>query len=121
MRRFGINSRMLGRGLIGVLLLAGVLTPNIASAEPLDGQVRGQVRQVLDREGYIGKYLNGQELKRGVSAYLWDHRQSLRKSDFHSSVQVDVLICLLIERGYPGFEQCAENQVFMKRCRSLIK
>lgn len=110
----------------GLVLLLVVLFLSpwtlFAASEP-DGPIplRQQIKQILDREGYIGRYRNGQDLQRGISAYLWDYRHWLKNSNFHNSRTMEVLACLMIKRGYPGFETYAENQSFMKACQQLVK
>jgi len=104
-----------------VWLLACAASGWADGVEPAIGEVRAQVTRILDREGYIGSFRNGQELQRGISAYLWDHRYWLQKTDFHNSRQLDALLCLLIKQGQPGFESYAENRTFMGSCQQLVK
>ena len=110
----------------GLVLLLGILLlfPRALFAASDPGSsipLRQQIKQILDREGYIGRYRNGQELQRGISAYLWDYRHWLKSSNFHNSKKLEVLACLMIKRGYPGFETYAESQSFMKTCQQLVK
>lgn len=108
-------------GLLAIMALSPCLLE--AGGEPgvRAGELRKQVRHVLDREGYIGRYSHGQELQRGISAYLWDHRSWLKRSDFHNSRQMEAMVCLLVKRGYAGFERYAGNQSSMENCRRLVK
>lgn len=97
-----------------------VLVP-VAQSAAFNSEIRTRMQQVLQRDGYIGKYRNGQDLQRGMSAYLWDHRHELKTVEFHNSRQVDVLLCLLIKKGYAGFEQCLNDRAFMNRCSAVLK
>lgn len=104
-----------------LFLMAFSVSFAVAGPSQVDGNIRERVTQVLEREGYLAHFSNGQDLQRGVSAYLWDHRQSLKSVDFHNAVQVDVLVCLLINKGYPGFNKCIENKAFMGRCQGFLR
>lgn len=111
------------RTVMALLLAVALLFPGpLLAAGKTVSQVklRQQIKQILDREGYVGRYRNGQGLQRGISAYLWDHRHWLKKTNFHNSRQQEALLCLLISRGYPGFEQYAGKPSFMKNCRQLV-
>ena len=35
--------------------------------------------------------------------------------------QIDVIICLMMKKGYPGFDSCAENKNFQAWCNQVIK
>lgn len=69
----------------------------------------------------MAHFENGQDLQRGVSAYLWDNRQWLQQVDFHNARQIDVLVCLMIKKGFGGFVNYAENKDFISWCEKMIK
>lgn len=106
-----------------LVLLPVSQLPADSAAQPDSsaGEIRVRLEQVLRSEGYIGQYRNGQDLQRGMSAYLWDHRQELKTVEFHNSRQVDVLVCLLLKKGFAGFEQCITNRAFMNRCSAILR
>ena len=100
--------------LVPVLLAALLLLTQNAFAgapeghpESLDSNVRYILQQRLDDKGYMGDFRSGEDLARGISAYLWDNRHWLTSTDFHNARQVDVLICLMKKKGYPEFNEYA--------------
>lgn len=114
--------------MVGLLLLLILVIPFVASAgapaghlESLDTEVREAIIQNLVKEGYMAHFSNGQDVQRGVSAYLWDNRQQLKEVDFHNARQADVLVCLMIKKGYGGFESYAEDQSFMDWCKKMVE
>ena len=104
-----------------VLLLLVSLTFSAAGGQTENRDVRKRVTQVMEQEGYLGQFANGQHLQRAISAYLWDQRLWLQRVDFSRAAEVDVLVCLLIKRGYAGFDDCAENRNFMLRCQDYLR
>ena len=103
--------------LAGICSAAGSEPPRAASAEKLSVRLQ----RILEREGYIGQFRNGQQLQRGVSAYLWDNRRMLKQTDFHAAKQVDVLVCLLLDKGYDNFAEYGDNKPFTDWCGKMIK
>lgn len=85
------------------------------------GELTARVRQALDREGYLGSFRNGQDLQRGLSAYLWDNRNWLQKVDFHNLRSFDVAVCLLQKKGYAGFDDYLKNELVINWCNSLVR
>ncbi len=111
-----------------LLLLLLLLLPFMASAgapaghlESLDTEVREAIIQNLAAEGYMARFPNGQDVQRGVSAYLWDSRQWLKEVRFNNARQVDVLVCLMIKKGYGGFAYYEENQSFIDWCGKMVE
>jgi hypothetical protein len=79
------------------------------------------LRQALDKEGYIGQFRNGQDLQRGVSAYLWDNRSWFQTIDFHNSRKFDAVVCLLQKKGYAGFDVYLKSELVKNWCNSLVQ
>jgi|LGVF01.2.fsa_nt_gb hypothetical protein len=110
--------------LLAALLLL-MLTQNAFAGAPeghpesLDSSLRYILQQRLDGEGYMGDFRYGQDLARGISAYLWDNRQWLTSTDFHNARQVDVLVCLMIKKGYSEFDEYAAD--IKDWCNQTIK
>jgi len=75
----------------------------------------------LKQEGYLGNYPHGQELQRGISAYLWDHRHWLVDTDFHRSRDTETLICLLHAKGYPQFSDRIRDRYLSGWCEQKVK
>ncbi len=94
---------------------------SVRAAELPDGMLRHRLQQALNREGYIGSFPNGQELQRGVSAYLWDNRNWLQSVDFHSTRQLDVTACLLHKKGYLGFSAQLKGANGGNWCDNLVR
>jgi hypothetical protein len=90
-------------------------------AERLDGELRETLVRTLEREGYVGKFRNGQDLQRGLSAYLWDNRNWLHVIDFNHSRQVDVVVCLLHKKGYPGFADYLNSEIVKNWCDNIVQ
>lgn len=111
--------KSLQAGFCVLIFLAVIVAP--AVAENSAGNIRESMRKILAREGYIGKFANGQEMQRGVSAYLWDNRTQLGNSKFHRSKDVDAALCLMLSKGYPGLKTCADNKNFTDWCRQIVK
>jgi len=121
-----ILKRMLINSLIATLLFlfaqsafAGAPEGHPLSIEP---ELQGKLMGTLEREGYIGSfYAAGIELQRGISAYLWDNRSRLKTVDFHNARDVDALVCLLMKKGYKGYDDYADNEEFMTWCNTLVE
>ena len=113
----------------GLLLAAGfcLVVPVVWAGAPeghplsIEQGLRQTLYTTLEREGYIGKFYAGVELQRAISAYLWDNRVWLTHTDFNNARQVDVLVCMLVKKGYGGFEEYAGNQSFMQWCDDMVK
>jgi hypothetical protein len=120
--------RKAARYFSGLLLAAGLclLAPAVWAGAPeghpqsLEQDLQQTLYTTLEREGYIGTFYAGVELQRGISAYLWDNRVWLVNTDFNNARQVDVLVCLLVKKGYGGFQEYAENQSFMNWCGDMV-
>ena len=105
--------------LLGILLLG---LPGLSVAEESSAvELRNTLSRHLDREGYLGRFPNGQDLDRAVSAYLWDHRHELRSVDFPHQQKYEVLICLLLAKGYAGFSRQAAAEDFNRWCGKMTK
>jgi hypothetical protein len=89
--------------------------------ESVDAEIRDSIIQNLASEGYMARFPNGQDVKRGVSAYLWDHRKALKNVEFHNSRQLDVLICIMIQKGYGNFPDYDTDQTFLSWCGQMLK
>ncbi len=111
------------RFLAFVLLLYCLLAPlnDSWSAERDSLSWRQTVISHLDREGYLGTFRNGQGLQRAIAAYLWDHRNELRVEQISRAGQHDAAICLLMKKGYPGFDAFAKEDGFHRRCEKMTK
>lgn len=111
-------------GLLMTLLLLSLLPVSAGAPaghyKSLDADMRNRLIQNLDSEGYMARFKNGQDLKRGISAYLWDNRQWLKNVDFHNSKQIDVLVCLMIKKGYGNFADYAGERSFMAWCEGMV-
>ena len=92
----------------------------VGHPETLEGDLHYKLQSYFDREGYLGRFPNGQDLQRGISAYLWDNRLWLKSVDFHRSRKVDAVVCLLHKKGYPGFESYFESRVFENWCSEIV-
>jgi hypothetical protein len=92
----------------------------VGHPDTLEGSLRYSLQEYLDGEGYMGDFHNGQDLQRGISAYLWDNRDWLTSSDFHNSRKVDALVCLLDKKGYPGFDAYLDAEVIKNWCDKLV-
>ncbi len=104
---------------LGIFLLTAAAVP--ADAESPAVELRRTISRHLDREGYLGRFPNGQDFDRAVSAYLWDHRTELRTIDFPHQQKHEVLICLLLAKGYPGFDRQAASKDFRRWCEKMTK
>lgn len=124
LKHFRYIDYMLKLYLCLLLICLGLLAqpkPAIADdAAAVEKSLRQSIAQVLGRVGYLGRYANGQELQRGISAYLWDNRNWLKTTDFHSLRQLDAVVCLLHKKGYPGFENHLETPAVRNFCRQLV-
>jgi len=107
----------------GLCLVASAVRAGAPAGHPLsvEQNLRQTLYNTLEREGYIGSFPAGVELQRGISAYLWDNRQWLVKTDFSNARQVDVLVCVLVKKGYGGFQDYAANQSFMTWCGDRVR
>lgn len=107
--------------LLSVLLLMASSASAGAPAgdsESLDIGLRTIVEERLDAEGYMGHYYRD-ALRRGISAYLWDNRHRLTSVDFPKARQVDVLVCLMMKKGYSEFDKYASE--IKEWCSQIIK
>jgi len=93
----------------------------VSAAESQAGDLRELLQHALSREGFIGSYQNGQDLQRGISAYLWDNRNWLQRIDFHNARQIDAVVCLLDKKGYPGFAASLKSEVSRSWCDNLVR
>jgi len=91
-----------------------------AFAGQLKGDMRSALQQHLDDEGYLCAFPNGQGLQRGISAYLWDNRSWLKMTDFHNSRKIDVVVCLMYKKGYPGFDAYMANADDNNWCERIV-
>ena len=89
--------------------------------DTLEGGLRYALQDHLAEDGYMGKFYNGQDLQRGISAYLWDNRSWLKNVDFHNSRNVDAVICLLHKKGYPGFDGYLSSEVVSTWCNQIAQ
>jgi len=112
----------------GVLLASlGLLVTEIWAGAPeghplsIEQKLRQTLTHTLEREGYIGTFYAGIGLQRGISAYLWDNRSWLVRTDFSNARQVDVLVCLLTKKGYDGFQSYIADQSFEHWCETMVK
>lgn len=104
-----------------VTFLIGASAVYAADSVTTDRKLRQEIVKVLDHEGYLGQYPNGQDVARGISAYLWDNRQRLITVEFHNARKIDVLVCLMVQKGYPEFIAYANNPGFMSWCNRMLK
>lgn len=108
------------RGLLACSLVGWLALP-VAAADNNLQQTASLLATCLKQEGYLGHYPHGQDLQRGVSAYLWDHRHWLVDTDFHRSRDSETLICLLHAKGYPQFSERMEEKRFRDWCERTVK
>lgn len=92
-----------------------------AAADNDPKQTRTLLTACLKQEGYLGDYPHGQDLQRGISAYLWDHRHWLVATDFHRSRDTETLICLLSAKGYPQFSDRVKDRSLRSWCEQTVK
>lgn len=108
------------RLLMLLLFCTALFMPGSTHANPSAVELQSAVRKFLEREGYMGSFNHGQDLQRGISAYLWDNRNWLTTVDFHNSRKLDAVICLLDKKGYPGFAPHLSNDVSKNWCNKLV-
>ena len=109
--------------LLAILLLCPVAAfpAQVKGSEELSaGEIRSRLQQNFEREGYLGQFRNGQQLQRAVSAYLWDNRQKLKIFDFHNAKQIEVVICLMIDKGYGNLEEYSSDRTFVTWCGKML-
>ena len=97
---------MLRERLFPACLLLAVMIwalPVLTYADFSSSEGQMLLRKQLKQEGYLGSFSAGQDLRRGISAYLWDNRNWFRVSDFHVSLNADAVGCLFYKKGYRGF------------------
>jgi len=74
--------------------------------------------QGLERERYLDSEYTFQ---RAVSAYLWDYRQRLTTTDFPKDRQIDILVCLLHDKGNLDLKEFVESASMKKLCKDMLK
>ena len=115
---------ILPRLVLGACLAAIVAACPATALQP-EPQKGALPRDVLHSHllelGYIGHFPHGQELKRAVSAFLWDHRAWLKETGFHPQRDTDVAICLLAEMGYPGFTTFLQKRPQNVNCTQVVR
>jgi len=108
--------------LLAVLLL--LAQPAFAEApaghpESIDRGLRHILVKRLNQEGYMGQSGNNMDLSRGIADYLRDNRQLLANLDFPRARQVDVLVCLMVKKGYSEFTEYTTE--IKEWCSQIIK
>lgn len=105
----------------GTMLLLSTLAVAGAPAghpDSIDSKLRQPLMQGLDRERYLDSEYTFQ---RAVSAYLWDNRDRLTTTDCPKDRQIDVLVCLLHDKGNPGLKEFVESASMQKLCKEMLK
>jgi hypothetical protein len=105
----------------GTMLLLSTLAVAGAPAghpDSIDSKLRQPLMQGLDRERYLDSEYTFQ---RAVSAYLWDNRHLLTITDFPKDRQIDVLVCLLHDKGNLGLKEFVESASMKKLCKDMLK
>lgn len=94
--------------LLAVILL---FTQNAFAGAPeghidsLERQLHDNLQKRLSNEGYMR---NGRSiLALSFSAYLWDNRRWLTSTEFNNARQADVMVCLMMKKGYLEFNKYA--------------
>ncbi len=118
--RQSIISGILGGTLLLLLTTLANAGGPVGHVETIEGGLRLQLTRLLDAEGYLGKFRNGQHFSRAASAYLWDNRSALKQVDFHDELKIDVLTCLMQSRGYPGLDKYTDSQSFKQFCTEVL-
>jgi hypothetical protein len=107
--------------LIILLAQAALAGGPVGHTDTLEGDLRYALQDYLADQGYMGKFYNGQDLQRGIAAYLWDNRSWLKNVDFHNSRNVDAVICLLHKKSYPGFDGYLNSEVVSNWCNQTVQ
>ena len=95
----------------------GLATASAGAGHPLslEQDIKRSLENSLHSAGYDCK-----DIEKNISAYLWDNRQMLLTTDIAKQRQVDLVICILINKGNAHFSRYSRPSDFSAWCNEQL-